>query len=163
MISNYQKDNKKTPHLRGFFIALNPAFLRFKLIASMFLSAYFFLIFTGGFVNVFEKKEEAPAAISCVVSSIQNDYIALVYNSEVKGVEQEIGFARRPDVELIYKSRWDQIKRGERVIAKFIEIRRVREGRSDTGEFRRESTVLERHLVSLEFEEGKNRQLISGV
>ena len=111
----------------------------------------------------FETKEEAEGTILSVVSAVQENYIALVYNSDKKGVEQEIGFVRTPDIRLIDKHKWEQIKRGEEVIAKFIEVRRVRSGKSDSGEFRRETTVLERRLVSLEFEAPRKKKLISGV
>jgi SH3-like domain-containing protein len=137
--------------------------LNFKFLSRLFTCVIIFFIFTGGFINVYEKKEEVEGSIEAVVSSVQENYIALVYNSKVKGVDEELGFARRPDVELVYKYHWGQIKRGEPVVARFKEIRRVREGRADTGELKREVIVLERRLLQLEFTKPKKRELISGV
>ena len=131
-----------------------------KCVVTLFLT-WFFL--TAGFVNVYEKNEEAEADLVAVVSSVHENYIALAYLNNVKGVEQEIGFKRGTDIQLIHKHRWDQIRSGEEVLARYIEIRRVREGRKESGELGRESFIVERRLKSLTFNEPEKRQLISGV
>lgn len=123
----------------------------------------FYVLLTGAFVNVYEKKEESEGALLAAVSSIQENYIALVFNKDIKGVEEEIGFARGPDIKLINKHHWSEIKKGELVLAKYTEIRQVREGRVDTGEFKRESIVLNRRLSSLRFTKNEKTQLLSGV
>ena len=128
--------------------------------AIVFVS-WFFL--TGGFVNVYEKNEEVETELVAVVSSVQENYIALAYLNNVKGVEQEIGFERGSDIQLIHKHRWDQIRSGEQVLARYIEVRRVREGRKESGELGRESFIVGRRLKSLIFNEPEKRQLISGV
>ncbi len=129
--------------------------------AAILFVSWFFL--TGGFVNVYEKNEEAEADLVAVVSSVQENYIALTYLNNVKGVEQEIGFERGSDIQLFHKHRWDQIHSGEEVTARFIEVRRVKEGRKESGELGRESFIVERRLKSLTFNEQEKRKLISGV
>gem|GEM_PF-5950453 len=126
-------------------------------------AVFLFFAFSGSiFINSYEKTEEIEASIEAVVSSIQDHYIALVYNESQKGIEREIGFHKNLDIRLIHKQRWDKIKKGEKVLARYVEKRRVREGKSDTGEFKQDSFVQDRKLTSLEFEEPQKRQLISG-
>jgi Fe2+ transport system protein FeoA len=78
------------------------------------------------------------------------------------GTELEIGFQRHAEIRLIHKRNWGEIRPGEMVFARFVEYRRVREGRDEQGVLRRESDVLERRLVSMQFEEPKKKTLISG-
>ena len=121
------------------------------------------LLLTGALVNVYEKDQETDESISGVVGAVHENYIAIAYTGHVRGVEQEIGFERSSEVQLIHKPRWDQIRPGEEVIAGFMEIRKIREGKTDSGELGRENFITKRVLKSLEFTEPKKRQLVSGV
>ena len=134
-----------------------------RVFAAIGVVCIFFAFSGSRFINVYEKTEEIEASIMAVVSSIQDNYIALVYNESQKGVEREIGFHKNLDIRLIHKHRWDEIQKGEKVLARYVERRQVREGKSDTGELKQDSFVQDRTLMSLEFEEPQKRQLIAGV
>lgn len=133
-----------------------------KVVFNLTCIVILFIIHIGAYINYYEKTEKIDGDILAVVGSVQENYIALIYNDNKKGVEQEIGFSKNPDIRLIHKRRWDDIKTGEEVIAHYVETRRVREGKTDKGDNRIEATVLDRKLVSLEFDEVENSRLISG-
>jgi len=138
---------KKSPSQRGAFF---------------FVLGWAALFSVGAWTQVHETRESTEVEIAGVVSVIQPNYIVVVYNNALDGVEQEIGFSRTPDIKLKYRSHWEKIEKDEPVIFRFTETRRVREGRDVEGAIRRESYVIERSLKQLEFGKYENQALVSG-
>jgi len=134
-----------------------------------FRGAFFLLVLLcavvsiGAWTNVHETEERKDMEMLGTVNVIQPNYISIVYNNSLDGVNQEVGFVRLGNVELKHRARWEDIRVGEKVIFRFVQIAGIREGRSEVGEFRQESYVKDRQLRQLEFEKPTaGKPLVSG-
>lgn len=127
------------------------------------LVSFFSFIQLGAWTNVHESEERTDMEMPGIVNVIQPNYISIVYNNSLDGINQEVGFVRSGNVDLKHRARWEDIRVGDKVVFRFIQVAGIREGRSETGEFRQESHVKERQLRQIEFEKPvAGKPLVSG-
>lgn len=117
----------------------------------------------GAWTNVHEAEEQTEMMMRGIVNAVQPNYISIIYNNSDEGINKEVGFVRTDSVQLKHRARWDDIQVGEKVTFRFVEVAVIREGRSESGEFRQQFYVKERRLNQLEFEKPKaGGPLVSG-
>lgn len=105
--------------------------------------------------------DEITRDLSGVVSVIEGDYLAVVYE-QTQGVDVEMAFTRNNSIRFVNRRGWDEIRIGDEVKVTYTESLRTETFRDETGKTLSHEDVIARNITVLAFTEPLKTPLASG-